>query len=128
MAAVKKIIDQSLPQSKIPFLSKTSQRNFLDRSTKNRSTACSHHTRFGKSSGEFIYYLQVILELPTRKASKMVVKAAPAKMVKPVATAYKDRSKPADIRHSNINAAKGDFLIIFLMFLQFWPLFESPVA
>jgi hypothetical protein len=50
----------------------------------------------------------------------MVAKAAaPAKMVKPTATAYKDKSKPADIRHSNINAAKGDFLPISLIFPQF---------
>lgn len=28
-------------------------------------------------------------------------------MVKPQAGAYKDKSKPADVRLSNINAAKG---------------------
>lgn len=38
----------------------------------------------------------------------MVAKTA-AKMMMPVkqGQAFKDRSKPADIRHSNINAAKG---------------------
>ena len=29
-------------------------------------------------------------------------------MVKPQAGAYKDKSKPADVRLSNINAAKGE--------------------
>jgi hypothetical protein len=28
--------------------------------------------------------------------------------------AYKDKSKPADIRSSNINAAKGKFIILML--------------
>ena len=38
----------------------------------------------------------------------MVAKTA-TKMMMPVkqGQAFKDRSKPADIRHSNINAAKG---------------------
>lgn len=36
----------------------------------------------------------------------MAPKATPAKL-KPVGQAYKDKSKPADVRSSNINAAKG---------------------
>lgn len=32
-------------------------------------------------------------------------------MKKPQGQAYKDKSKPADVRASNINAAKGKFLI-----------------
>lgn len=39
----------------------------------------------------------------------MAPKGAPAKM-KPVGQAYKDKSKPADVRSSNINAAKGIYL------------------
>lgn len=31
------------------------------------------------------------------------------KFVKPQAGAYKDKTKPADVRLSNINAAKGEF-------------------
>lgn len=36
----------------------------------------------------------------------MAPKGAPAKL-KPVGQAYKDKSKPTDVRSSNINAAKG---------------------
>lgn len=46
----------------------------------------------------------------------MAPKGAPAKM-KPVGQAYKDKSKPADVRSSNINAAKGkrrNFIIIII--------------
>lgn len=35
-------------------------------------------------------------------------------MAKPKGAAFKDKSKPADVRSSNINAAKGN-LIIFLI-------------
>jgi hypothetical protein len=41
----------------------------------------------------------------------MVAKAAAAKFTRPHETAYKDKTKPADIRHSNINAAKGKLSI-----------------
>lgn len=42
----------------------------------------------------------------------MVVKpGAKAPMMKPKGQAFKDKSKPADIRLSNINAAKGNFLV-----------------
>lgn len=33
-----------------------------------------------------------------------------ATMVKPKSAAFKDKSKPADVRTSNINAAKGECL------------------
>lgn len=36
----------------------------------------------------------------------MAPKSAPTKL-KPVGQAYKDKTKPADVRSSNINAAKG---------------------
>lgn len=36
----------------------------------------------------------------------MAPKVTPARL-KPVGQAYKDKSKPADVRSSNINAAKG---------------------
>lgn len=39
----------------------------------------------------------------------MAPKGAAVKMVKPQAGAYKDKTKPADVRTSNINAAKGAF-------------------
>lgn len=32
------------------------------------------------------------------------------KFTKPQGAAYKDKSKPADIRQSNINAAKGKYI------------------
>lgn len=38
----------------------------------------------------------------------MAPKGATLKM-KPVGQAYKDKSKPADVRTSNINAAKGNY-------------------
>lgn len=42
------------------------------------------------------------------------------KMVKPQAGAYKDKSKPADVRTSNINAAKGAFsTVLFTLLLRF---------
>lgn len=37
----------------------------------------------------------------------MVIKGGPVK-TKPVGQAYKDKSKPADVRSSNISAAKGE--------------------
>lgn len=37
----------------------------------------------------------------------MAPKLAPVR-AKPVGQAYKDKSKPADVRSSNINAAKGE--------------------
>lgn len=36
----------------------------------------------------------------------MAPKGGPVR-IKPVGQAYKDKSKPADVRSSNINAAKG---------------------
>lgn len=41
----------------------------------------------------------------------MAPKSAPVRM-KPVSQAFKDKSKPADVRSSNINAAKGKNLEI----------------
>lgn len=41
----------------------------------------------------------------------MAPKSAPVK-VKPVGQAFKDKTKPADVRSSNIQAAKGTFCAI----------------
>lgn len=41
----------------------------------------------------------------------MAPKGLPVKM-KPVSQAFKDKSKPADVRSSNINAAKGIFFFL----------------
>lgn len=41
----------------------------------------------------------------------MAPKGLPVKM-KPISQAFKDKSKPADVRSSNINAAKGKFFEI----------------
>lgn len=43
----------------------------------------------------------------------MVSKIAKSQMPKPKGQAFKDKSKPADIRLSNINAAKGNLIGIF---------------
>lgn len=37
--------------------------------------------------------------------------------------AYKDKSKPTDIRSSNINAAKGKYIIILKCFTFHWLFF-----
>lgn len=39
--------------------------------------------------------------------------------LKPVSQAFKDKSKPADVRSSNINAAKGMPIRINLFFLYY---------
>lgn len=39
----------------------------------------------------------------------MAPKSAPVK-VKPVGQAYKDKTKPADVRSSNIQASRGKFI------------------
>lgn len=47
----------------------------------------------------------------------MAPKSGPVKM-KPVSQAFKDKSKPADVRSSNINAAKGNFFLNNSKFIQ----------
>lgn len=42
----------------------------------------------------------------------MVVKSGQVQLQKPKTGAYKDKSKPADVRGSNINAAKGNYNLI----------------
>ncbi len=53
----------------------------------------------------------------------------PAKQTKSVqGQAFKDKSKPADIRQSNINAAKGNFLDYSKDLIGFWLIWWNSPA
>lgn len=47
----------------------------------------------------------------------MAPKSAPVK-VKPTGQAFKDKSKPADVRSSNIQAAKGIYIYVYTLYVD----------